>query len=110
MPHELFLTTRQIAKIRNAFATNSSSDINLSKAQLSKIIKSGETFDSWLGNLVKQVLTKVVIPLVRDNLLELVSNLTQNKINLKEKKSKRSCQSTEKIYFIGFEWRCEWYC
>ena len=81
MPHELFLTTRQIAKIRNVFATNSSSDINLSKAQLSKIIKSGETFDSWLGNLVKQVLTKVVIPLVRDNLLELVSNLTQNKIN-----------------------------
>ena len=38
--HGLFLTTRQTAKIRNAFANNMSTDIRLSKAQISKIIES----------------------------------------------------------------------
>ena len=38
LPHELFLTTRQKAKVRNAFANNISTDIKISKAQLSKII------------------------------------------------------------------------
>ena len=38
LPHELFLTTRQTTKIRNAFA-NMSTDIKLSKAQISKIIR-----------------------------------------------------------------------
>ena len=41
-PHELFLTTRQTTKIRNAFANNMSTDIKLSKTQISKIIKSGD--------------------------------------------------------------------
>ena len=34
--HELFLTTRQTTKIRNAFANNISTDIKPSKAQISK--------------------------------------------------------------------------
>ena len=38
LPHELFLTTRQTTKIRNALANNVSTDIKLSKAQISKII------------------------------------------------------------------------
>ena len=36
LPHESFLTTRQTIKIRNAFAKNMSTDIKLSKTQLSK--------------------------------------------------------------------------
>ena len=32
LPHELFLTTRQMTNIRNAFANNMSTDIKLSKA------------------------------------------------------------------------------
>ena len=36
--HELFLTTKQTTKTRNAFANNMSRDIKLSKAQISKII------------------------------------------------------------------------
>ena len=39
--HEWFLTRRQTTKIRNAFADNMSTDIKLSKAQLSKVIQSG---------------------------------------------------------------------
>ena len=41
MPHELFLTTRQTTKVRNAFANNISTDIKLSLDQVSKIIQLG---------------------------------------------------------------------
>ena len=76
LPHELFLSTSQTTKIRNAFANNMSTDIKLSKAQISKIIQSGGSFGSWLANLGKKALTNVAIPLARDNLPGLVSNLT----------------------------------
>ena len=36
--HELFLTTRQTTKVRNAFANNMSTDIKVINAQISKII------------------------------------------------------------------------
>ena len=36
LPHELFLTTRQTTKIKNVFAKNMSTDIKLSKVQISK--------------------------------------------------------------------------
>ena len=41
LPHELLLTTRQKTKVRNAFNNNMSTDLKLSKAQISKIIQSG---------------------------------------------------------------------
>ena len=85
MPHELFLTARQTAKLRNAFA-NTSTDIKLSKAQTSKIIESVGSFGSWLANFGKEELTNIVIPLAWDNLPGLVSNLTSNVINKFERK------------------------
>ena len=45
-PYELFLTTIQAAKTRYAFASNMSTDIKLSKAEISKIIQSGGSFGS----------------------------------------------------------------
>ena len=39
--HELLLTNRQVVNIRKAFANHSSTDIKLSKTQLSKMIQSG---------------------------------------------------------------------
>ena len=39
LPHELLLTTRQKAKLRNAFNNNMSTDLKFSKAQISKIIQ-----------------------------------------------------------------------
>ena len=84
--HELFLTTRQTTKIRNALANNMSTDIKLSIAHISKIIQSGGSFGSWLGNLGKKALTNIAIPLARDNLPGLVSNLTSNAINKFERK------------------------
>ena len=81
-----FLTTRQTTKIRNVFANNMSTDIKLSKAQISKIIQSDGSFGSWLGNLGKKALTNIAIPLARDNLPGLVSNLTSSTTNKFERK------------------------
>ena len=47
LPHELFLPTRQATKIRNAFAINMSTDIKLSQAQTSEIIQSRGSFRCW---------------------------------------------------------------
>ena len=41
LPHELLLTTRQKTKLRSAFNNDMSTDLKLSKAQISKIIQSG---------------------------------------------------------------------
>ena len=59
--------------------------IHFSKAQKSKIIQSGGSFGSWLGNLGKKGLINIAISLARDNLLGLVGSLTSNAINLNEK-------------------------
>ena len=42
LPHELLLTTRQKTKLRNALNDNMSSDLRISKAQVSKTIQSGD--------------------------------------------------------------------
>ena len=47
LPHELLLNTRQKTKLRTAFENNMSTDIKLSKAEISKIIQSG----GFLGSL-----------------------------------------------------------
>ena len=41
LTHELFLTTRQKTILRNAIENNMSTDIQLNKAQISKIIQCG---------------------------------------------------------------------
>ena len=55
-PHELLLTNRQVANIRKAFANHLSTDIKLSKTQLSKMIQSGGFLGKLLGPLLKTVL------------------------------------------------------
>ena len=41
LPHEFLLTTRQKTKLKNTFNNNMSTDLRLSRAQISKIIESG---------------------------------------------------------------------
>ena len=50
-PHELLLTNRQVANLCKAFAKNTSTDIKLSKTQLSKITQSGGFLGRLLGPL-----------------------------------------------------------
>ena len=52
-PHELLLTNIQVANFRIAFANNSSTEIKLSKTQLSKMIQSGGFIGRLLGPLLK---------------------------------------------------------
>ena len=49
LPHELFMTTRQKTKLKNVFNNNMSTDLKLSKAQISKII----WYRGFLGSLSK---------------------------------------------------------
>ena len=61
LPHELLLTKRQKTKLINAFNSNMSTDLKLSKAQISKIIQSGEFLGSLLSKLAGPFM-KVAIP------------------------------------------------
>ena len=65
LPHELLLTTRQKTKLRNAFNNNMSTDIKLSKAQISKIIQSGGLLGWLLSNLAGPLM-KAAVPLAKN--------------------------------------------
>ena len=64
-PHKLLLTNRQVANLCKAFANQLSTDIKLSKTQLSKIIQSGRFLGRLLGTLLKTglpLITNVIRP------------------------------------------------
>ena len=73
-PQELSLTKRQVSSIRKAFANNSSFDIKLSKAQLSKLRQSGGCLGKLLGPLSKTglpLMKSVIAPLAKSVLIPL---------------------------------------
>ena len=70
LSHELLLTTKQKTKLGHEFNNNMSTDLKLSKAQISKIIRSG----GFLGLLLSKLtgpLIKVAIPLEQNVLAPL---------------------------------------
>ena len=73
-PHELLLTNRQVANTRKAFANHSSTDIKLSKTQLSKMIQSGGFLGKLLGPLLETglpLMKSVIKPLAKSVLIPL---------------------------------------
>ena len=52
-PYKLLLTNRQVANLRKAFANHTSTDIKLSKIQLSKMIQLWGLLGRLLGPLLK---------------------------------------------------------
>ena len=71
LPHELLLTARQKNKtLRNTFNNNMSTDLTLSKAQISIRIQSGAFLESLLSKLAGPLM-KVAIPLVKNVLAPL---------------------------------------
>ena len=70
LPHELLLATRQKTELRNAFKSNMSTDLKVSKAQISKIIQSGGFLGSLLSKLAGPLM-KVVVPLAKNILAPL---------------------------------------
>ena len=61
LPHELLLTERQKAKLRNAFNNNMSTHIKLSKAQITKIIQSAGFLGSLLSKLAGPLMKVAVL-------------------------------------------------
>ena len=70
LPHELLLATREKAKVRNAFNNNASTDLKLSKVQISKIIQSG----GFLGRLLDPLL-KTGLPLMKNVIKSLAKSV-----------------------------------
>ena len=72
--HELLLTNRQVENIRKAFANHLSTDIKLSKTQLSKMIQSRGFLGRLLGPLLKTglpLMKSVIKPLAKSFLIPL---------------------------------------
>ena len=72
--HELLLTNRKVANLRKAFANHLSTDIKLSKGQISEMIQSGgflgkllgpllKTGLPWMKNFIKPLAKRFLIPL-----------------------------------------------
>ena len=72
--HESLLTNRQVANLRKTFANKSSTDIKLSKTQISKRIQSGWFLGRLLGPLLKTglpLIKNVIKPSVKSVLIPL---------------------------------------
>ena len=73
-PHVLLLINRQVANLCKAFANNLSTDIKLSKTQISKMIKSGGFLGRLLGPLLETglpLMKNVIKPLAKSVLIPL---------------------------------------
>ena len=73
-PHKLLLTNRQVLNLRKSFSNKLSTDIKLSKTQLSKMIQSGGFFGRVLGPLLKTglpLIKNAIKPLAKSVLIPL---------------------------------------
>ena len=91
LPHELLLTTRQKTKLRIAFDSNMSTDLKLSKAQISKIIQSGGILGSLLSKLADPLM-QVAIPLAKNVFAPLGITAAASEIDagIQKKKKKKN--------------------
>ena len=72
--HKLLLNNRQVANLRKAFANYLSTDVKLSKTQLSEMIQSGGFLGRLLGPLLKTelpLMKSVIQPLAKSILIPL---------------------------------------
>ena len=103
LPHELLLTTRQKTKLRNAFNNNVSTDLKLSKGQISKIIQSGQFLGSLLSKLAGPLM-KIVIPLAKNVLTPLritaAASVIDAEIQKKKFKKKKKIDGSGTITLI----------
>ena len=108
LPHELLLTTRQKTKLRNAFNNNMSTELKLSKAQISKLIQSEGFLRSSLSKLAGPLM-KVAIPSAKNVLAPLGITAAASAIDAGIKKT--TTTTTTWFWnnnFNNFKWRNEW--
>ena len=73
-PHKFLLTTRQVSNLHKDFANHLSTDIKLSKTQLSIMVQSGGFLGRLLGPLLKTglpLISNVIKPLAKSVLIPL---------------------------------------
>ena len=73
-PHKLLISNRQVANLCKVFANYTSTDIQLSKTQLSKMIQSDGVLGKRLGALLKfelPLLKSLIQPLAKSVLIPL---------------------------------------
>ena len=70
LPHEFLLATRRKTKLRNALNNNMSTNLKLSRIQISKIIQSGGFLGSPLSKLAGPLM-KIAAPLAKNILAPL---------------------------------------
>ena len=96
LPHELLLTTRQKTKLRNPFNDNMFTDLTTLKAQISKIIQSGEFLGSLLSKLAGPLM-KIAVPLAKNDLAPLTRIFSSNNSSCFSIR----CRNTKKIHGFG---------
>ena len=85
--HKLLLTNRQIANLGKAFASYLSTDMKLSKTQLSKMIQS----EGFLARLLSPLL-KTGLPLIKNVIKQLAMCINSFRINCSSISSR--CRNT----------------
>ena len=99
--HKLFLTNRQVANLRKAFANHTSADIKLSKTRLSKMTQSGAYLGKLLAPLLKtglSLINNAIKPLAKNVLVPLGLTAAASAPDAGiHKKILRSAQSTTLI-------------
>ena len=93
-PHKLLLTNRQVTNLRKAFAGKSSTDIKLTKTQISKMMQSG----GFLGRLLGPLL-KTGLPLIK-NVIKLLAKTVLIPLGLTARASAADAGIQKKILRI----------
>ena len=96
LPHELLLTERQKTKLRNAFNNNMSTDIKLSKAQITKIIQSRGFLGSLLSKLAGSLM-KIAVPLAKNILAPLGITAAASAIDSGIQKKKKNMDLRQQL-------------
>ena len=89
----MLLTTRQKTKLRNAINNNTSTDLKVSRAQISKITQSGGFLGSLFSKLVDPLI-KVAIPLAKNVLAPLGITAAASAIDAGIQKKRRVSGTT----------------
>ena len=96
LPNKLLLTAREATRLRNAIANNISTDIKLSKTQISKLIQSGEFSGSLLSKLAGPLI-KVASPLAKNILAPLGITAATSAIDAGSQKKIHGSETTTLI-------------
>ena len=103
-PHKLLLTNTQVANLCKACVNKSSTDIKLSKTQLSKMIQSGGLLGGLIGPLFKTgspLMKNVIQPLAKSVLIPLGLTAAAPAAYAGIHKKIRRLRSSFGFYFAG---------